>query len=814
MKALYLTVASVLLLVAPANGAPIDFNKNGSVDPFEDPATPIDDRVEDLLSQMTVEEKTCQCTTLYGYPRVLMDSEPTPGWKKRVWKDGIGNIDEHCNGYGNRRKVLKGPPSEIPATLNKTQRWFVEETRLGVPAEFTNEGMRGACVTGGTSFPAQLNLGCSWDRDLLSEVGRVVATENRALGYTNTYAPILDLPRDPRWGRMVECYGEEPYLVSELGVRMVKGLQANGTSSTLKHYAVYAVPEGGRDDKARTAPSVGFRELHTLYMRPFRRAIQEAGARGVMSSYNDYDGEVVTASKYFLIDLLRKEYGFDGYVVSDSEAVEFVFTKHRIAATYKEAVAKTLIGGMNVRTTFRQPETFTLPLRQAVADGLLPMADLDQRVREVLRYKFKVGLFDQPYVEDPAAADSVVGSEEHQAIAKRASGESIVLLKNDGLLPLDLSKHSKVLLAGPNLHGDHFGVSRYGPQRIEVPDMEASMRATFGDRVEFLTAKGCGIVDANFPESDILPADPNDKEQALIDEAVAAAQQCDLAVLFLGGHPDKTVGESYSRTSLRLPGHQETLLKAIHATGTPVVLVLVDGRPTTINWADRHVPAIVFAGFGGQHGGAALAETLLGEINPSGKTTVTWPKHVGQVPYAFPYKPWSRSAGRARVDGALYPFGHGLSYTSFAYSDLEIANHKPSLGEPVTVRCKISNTGSITGAEVAQLYLKDLVASVNRSAVELSGFERVKLAPGESKTVEFTISDEQLQLMNLDNEWVVEPGRFAVYIGASSEDIRLPAPKAESGKKAKGNTGFPIIQKKLTQEPSENLAANEFEVQP
>ncbi|CAN0350326.1 unnamed protein product, partial [Ectocarpus sp. 4 AP-2014] len=273
-----------------------------------------------------------------------------------------------------------------------------EETRLGIPAEFTNEGMRGACATGCTSFPAQLNLGCSWDRQLIGEVGRIVATENRVLGYTNTYAPILDLPRDPRWGRMVECYGEDPYLVSEMGLQMVKGVQAHGSSSTLKHYAVYAVPEGGRDYRARTAPSVGFREMHTLYMRPFRRAIQEGKARGVMSSYNDYDGEVVTASKYFLIELLREQYGFDGYVVSDSEAVEYVFTKHRIAESYKEAVAKTLIGGMNVRTTFRSPEGFVEPLRKAIAEGLLPMADLDARVREVLSYKFRIRLFDQPYV--------------------------------------------------------------------------------------------------------------------------------------------------------------------------------------------------------------------------------------------------------------------------------------------------------------------------------------------------------------------------------------------------------------------------------
>ena len=804
----------VVLCVVKGVAAPIDFNKNGKVDPYEDPSVSIEKRVEDLLSRMTVEEKTCQATTLYGYPRVLMDSEPTPKWKERVWKDGIGNIDEHCNGYGKKDKVLKGPPSIIPKTLNKTQRWFVEETRLGIPCEFTNEGIRGACVSQGTSFPAQQGLGCTWNRALIAEVGRVTARENKALGFSNTYAPILDLPRDPRWGRIVECYGEDPYLVSELGVVMVKALQANGTTSSPKHYCAYAVPEGGRDDRARTAPSIGPRELHSLYMRPFRRAFMEGKAHGTMSSYNDWDGDPVSASKYFLTDLLRGEYGFEGYVVSDSEAVEYIYTKHRVVPDYKHGVAAALAAGLNVRTTFRQPETFTLPLRDAVKEGILPMETLDQRTREVLRYKFSIGLFDNPYVTDPEASDKIVGCAEHHEVARRASEQSIVLLKNDALLPLDAGKLKKVLVCGPNARDSHFGVSRYGPQNIKVDNMDESVRKALGSDVEVLFAKGCDLVDKRFPESDILPEPPTAKEQSLIDEAVAKAKESDVVLLFLGGKNHITVGESASRSSLDLPGHQETLLKALHAAGKPVVLVLVDGRPSSINWADKHIPAIVYAGFGGQHGGAALADILLGKVNPSAKSSFTWPKSVGQLPYAFPYKPASRSAGRARVDGSLYPFGHGLSYTSFKYENLKIAKQKVKQGEPVKISFTLTNIGKVKGAEVPQIYLHDVACSVNRWFIELAGFERIELDPGESREVSFTLTDEQLRVLDLDMKWTVEPGVFRVYVGSSSEDIRLPANafKDPAWGGQVGNAGFPVGKKSLDPEPERALAVNEFQV--
>ena len=377
----------------------IDFNKNGRKDIYEDPAQPVEKRVEDLLSQMTVEEKTCQLATLYGYGRVLRDSLPVEAWKQEIWKDGIGNIDEMLNGVGgksSREPHLLYPFSNHAEAINAVQRWFVEETRLGIPVDFSNEGIHGLNHTKATPLPAPIAIGSTWNRDLVYQAGEIAGQEARALGYTNVYAPILDVVRDPRWGRTLECYGEDPYLIAELGKEMVLGIQSQGVASTLKHYAVYSVPKGGRDGDCRTDPHVAPRELHNLYLYPFRRVVREARPLGVMSSYNDWDGVPVTSSHYFLTELLREEYGFEGYVVSDSDAVEYVFNKHHVAPTYEDAVRQVLEAGLNVRTNFTPPSDFILPVRQLLADQKIAMATVDKRVAEVLRVKFRLGLFDQP----------------------------------------------------------------------------------------------------------------------------------------------------------------------------------------------------------------------------------------------------------------------------------------------------------------------------------------------------------------------------------------------------------------------------------
>ncbi|HYJ47421.1 MAG TPA: glycoside hydrolase family 3 N-terminal domain-containing protein, partial [Pyrinomonadaceae bacterium] len=376
----------------------IDLNKNGRMDVYENPRAEINARVEDLLSQMTLEEKTCQTATLYGFNRVLKDELPTPEWKRQVWKDGIANIDEHLNGWGpGSSSIYARDISKHVWAMNEVQRFFIEETRLGIPADFTNEGLRGVAFLTSTSFPSQLSVGHTWDRELVREIGRITAREARALGYTNIYAPTLDASRDQRWGRVEDTYGEEPYLISRLGVEMVRGLQENYTvAATAKHFAVYSYGKGAREGQARTDPQTSPREVENVFLPPFRAAIKEGGLLGIMSSYNDYDSVPVTGSHYWLTERLRKDFGFRGYVVSDSGAVEYLYNKHGVATDMKDAVRQSIEAGLNVKTNFTKPEDFILPLRELVREGKVSMKTLDDRVRDVLRVKFTVGLFDHP----------------------------------------------------------------------------------------------------------------------------------------------------------------------------------------------------------------------------------------------------------------------------------------------------------------------------------------------------------------------------------------------------------------------------------
>ncbi|MGL4228135.1 MAG: glycoside hydrolase family 3 protein, partial [Tannerellaceae bacterium] len=395
----------------------IDFNKNGKRDIYEDPSQSIDARVQDLLHQMSLEEKTCQMATLYGSGRVLKDSMPTELWSSEIWKDGIGNIDEQHNGLGKFKSQFSFPYRTSVDARHTMQRWFVENTRLGIPVDFTNEGIRGLCHDRATFFPAQCGQGATWNKDLIARIGEVTAKEANALGYTNIYSPILDIAQDPRWGRVVECYGEDPFLVGTLGKQMITALQKENLVATPKHFAVYSIPVGGRDEDTRTDPHVAPREMRTLYLEPFRMAFQEAGALGVMSSYNDYDGVPVSASSYFLTDILRKDWGFKGYVVSDSEAVEFVHTKHKVAETLVDAAAAVVNAGLNIRTQFTPPQDFILPLREAIACGKVSQQMLDTRVAEILRIKFYLGLFDNPYRGNAKEVEKIVHSQEHKQVS-------------------------------------------------------------------------------------------------------------------------------------------------------------------------------------------------------------------------------------------------------------------------------------------------------------------------------------------------------------------------------------------------------------
>lgn len=752
----------------------IDFNKNGRMDIYENPNASIDDRVKDLLKQMTLEEKTCQMATLYGSGRVLKDAWPTPEWKQEIWKDGIANIDEQANGLGTFGSQISYPYSNSVNNRQTIQRWFVENTRLGIPVDFTNEGIRGLNHDHATMFPAQCAQGASWDKELISKIAEVEGKEAVALGYTNIYSTILDLAQDPRWGRVVESYGEDPYLVGELGKRMIMGLQKQGLVSTPKHFAVYSVPVGGRDGGTRTDPHVAPREMRTLYMEPFRKAMMEAKPLGVMSSYNDYDGEPITGSHRFLTDILRGEYGFGGYVVSDSEAVEFLLTKHHIAKDEVDAVAKAVNAGLNVRTNFTMPDKFIVPLRQAIAEGKITMQTIDSRVSDVLKVKFLMGLFDNPYKGDQRKVDALVHCKEHQALSLRAALEGIVLLKNENnMLPLSKSL-GKVAVIGPNADEVKLLESRYGPANAPLKTVLQGVKDILPQaQVEY--AKGCDIIDKYFPESELYEIPLDADEQKMMDEAVEKASKADVAIMVLGGN-ELTVREEYSRTSLNLAGRQEQLLKAVKATGTPVVLVLVDGRASTINWAQKNVDAIVHAWFPGEFTGTAIAQVLFGDYNPGGKLAVTFPKSVGQVPFAFPMKPGSDSDGRVRVAHALYPFGYGLSYTTFKYANMQLSRPEISSQDSVVVSCQVANDGKREGEEVVQLYLHDDVSSVTRYVKELRGFERIHLQAGETKTVSFVLTPQEFGMWTNpqgQEKFEVEPGSFTLMIGSSSEDIRL-----------------------------------------
>ena len=766
----------------------IDFNKNGIKDIYEDPAATLDARIENLLQQMTLEEKTCQMVTLYGYKRVLKDALPTPEWKQMLWKDGIGAIDEHLNGF----QQWGLPPSDNenvwPASrhawaLNEIQRFFVEDTRLGIPVDFTNEGIRGVESYKATNFPTQLGLGHTWNRELIRQVGLITGREARMLGYTNVYAPILDVGRDQRWGRYEEVYGESPYLVAELGIEMVRGLQHNHqVAATAKHFAAYSNNKGAREGMARVDPQMTPREVENIHIYPFKRVIREAGLLGVMSSYNDYDGIPIQGSYYWLTTRLRKEMGFRGYVVSDSDAVEYLYTKHNTAKDMKEAVRQSVEAGLNVRCTFRSPDSFVLPLRELVKEGGLSEEVINDRVRDILRVKFLIGLFDAPYQTDLAGADDEVEKEANEAVALQASRESIVLLKNtDNTLPLNIDKIKKIAVCGPNADEEGYALTHYGPLAVEVTTVLEGIREKAQGKAEVLYTKGCDLVDAHWPESEIMEYPLTPDEQTEIDRAAANARQADVAVVVLGGG-QRTCGENKSRTSLELPGHQLKLLQAVQATGKPVILILINGRPLSVNWADKFVPAILEAWYPGSKGGTAVADILFGDYNPGGKLTVTFPKTVGQIPFNFPYKPASQIDGgknpgpdgnMSRINGALYPFGYGLSYTTFEYSDLEITPKVITPNQKATIRLKVTNTGKRAGDEVVQLYTRDILSSVTTYEKNLAGFERIHLKPGESKEIVFTLDRKHLELLNADMKWTVEPGEFAIMAGASSEDIRL-----------------------------------------
>lgn len=755
----------------------IDRNKNGKQDPFENPELSVDERIADLLGQMNMDEKTAQMGTIYGFKRVLKDPRPTEKWKTRVWKDGIGNIDEHCNGVKHFDENVE--LENHCDVLNEIQRWFIEETRLGIPVDFTNEGIRGVCHSNASNFPTQIGVGATWDKELVRRIGEITAIEGKALGYSNIYSPILDVVRDPRWGRTVECYGESPFHVGELGKQQCLGIQSKGVGSTVKHFATYSTPNGGRDGKGRTDPQIPLRDMHEILMQPFEKVIKEAKPWGAMSSYNTYDGVPVTSSPYFLTDLLRGEYGFRGYVVSDSGAVDRLKSQHKTAKDWETAIVHAVTAGLNVRTNFQDTKKFVLPLRKVVKEGRISEEIIDSRVTDVLRVKFELGLFDDPFA-DREKVTEIVHSAEHEAVTLEAARKAIVLLKNDGTLPLDPGAFANVLVTGPLADDPLPMISRYGPGRSDVITPLAGVKALLGDKAKVTHAKGCHYFDKLFPASDILRGDPDEEARAGIDEAVKLAEQSDLIIACVGDTHD-TVGESKTRLSLDLPGHQDLLVQELAKTGKPVIVVLMPGRAMSINWIEQNIPGVVCAWHGGEKVGQAIAETLFGDYNPGGKLPITFPKSVGQIPLAFPARNGAHGGqskghdpngwGTSRVRGPLYSLGHGLSYTTFDYENLKIEPATPTAEDKITITCDVTNTGDRDSDNVVQLYIRDVLGTITPYTKVLRGFERVAISAGETKTVTFELDPlRDLKVMGPEHTWIVEPGDFEVMIAESSSD--------------------------------------------
>jgi beta-glucosidase len=744
---------------------------------YLDPTQPVDRRVADLLGRMTLEEKVAQTLALWKQKERITgeDGSFSPEKAAKEIPHGIGQIARPSELRDAPSRLRLGP-RENANFVNAVQKWLVENTRLGIPALTHEEALHGLTAIRGTHFPAPIGLASAWDPGLLERVMSVAALEARARGTHQVLSPVLDLARDPRWGRTEETYGEDPYLVARLGVAAIRGYQ--GTSQTLakdkvfataKHFAVHGPNEGG----INTAPSsVSERVVREEYLAPFEAAVVEASVMAVMPSYNEIDGVPAHKNRWLLERVLRREWGFQGLVVSDYFAIEQMQTRHGVAADLADAARQALEAGVDIELP--DPKAY-LTLAEQIRAGLVSEAALDRCVARVLRAKFLAGLFEDPYA-DPERAERVSNAPEHQALALEAARRALVLLKNEGgLLPLDRRKLKAIAVVGPNAKGVRLGAYSRDPGR--GVDVLTGIREKAGPGIRVLYAEGVRITEhePDWYQDKVVLGDPA-KNRRRIQEAVAAVRHADVAVVVVGTN-ESTSREAWSDShlgdvaDLRLPSQQEDLVEAVRKTGKPVVVVLNNGRPLAIPRIAETVPAILEGFYVGQEGGTAVGEALFGDVNPGGKLPISFPRHVGQLPVHYSRKPTSFRGYLDLTREPLYPFGHGLSYTTFTIDNLKVAPEKIGPAGRATVTVEVANTGTRAGDEVVQLYLRQRVASVTRPVKQLRGFERVSLAPGEKKTVRFTLGPEALTLIDEDMARVVEPGLFDVMVGNSSTNV-------------------------------------------
>jgi beta-glucosidase len=744
--------------------------------PYKDARLPVDVRVSDLLARMTAAEKIAQLVGIWDQTAKVQDASGTFDAAKA--RDVLGN----GLGQSSRPSEVKGAnpgrrePRQQAIFTNALQRWVVENTRLGIPVMFHEEALHGLAAPKATNFPVPIALASTWDPALVERLMSAAALEARARGCQIVLSPVLDLARDPRWGRTEETYGEDPYLVSRMGVAAIRGYQ--GTSlplgkdkvfATAKHFAAHGPHEGG----INTAPTnISERELRTDLLFPFRTAFAEAKPYAVMPSYNELDGVPSHKNKWLIQRVLREEWGFPGLVVSDYYAVRQLWERHAVAADLADAARQALEAGIDIEL----PDAEAFPtLVEQLKDGRISESTIDRAVGRGLRAKFLAGLFDDPYV-DPDRAEKVANTPEHQALALDAARKAIVLLKNDkGLLPLDRGKLRTIAVIGPNAKGVHLG--GYSGEPGRGVSLLQGITEKAGPGVKVLYAKGVRITEheARWTQDKVEFGDPT-KNRQRIQEAVGVARQAEVTVLVIGTN-ESTSREAWAdnhlgdMADLALTGQQDELVEAVRAIGKPVVVFLINGRPVAIPRIAETVPAILEGFYLGQEGGTAAAEVLFGDVNSGGKLPISVPRHVGQLPVYYNRKPTSFRPYLGMSREPLWPFGHGLSYTTFKLDNLRVAPQQIGPAGRALVTVEVTNAGPRAGDEVVQLYIRDKVSSVTRPVKELRGFERVTLGLGERKTVSFTLGPEALSLLDEQMHRVVEPGRFDVMVGQSSASV-------------------------------------------
>lgn len=749
--------------------------------PYRDPAISAEKRVKDLLSRMSLEEKAAQMLCIWQQkPKTLVDADGNfdLAKAKEFFRQGhgLGQVGRPSDaGKGlNARKMAE--------TTNAIQKFFIENSRLGIPVVFHEECLHGHAAVDGTSYPQPIALAATFNPELIESIFTATALEARSRGAHQALTPVVDVARDPRWGRVEETYGEDPFLVSRMGIAAVHGFQGDGKFrdkarmiATLKHCVGHGQPESGMN----CAPAnVSLRVLRETFLFTFKEALQKGGAISVMPSYNEVDGVPSHANKWLLRDVLQKEFGFKGYYVSDYFAIwELGYRPdthgHFVAADKKESTRLAVEAGVNIELP--DPDCY-LEMVDLVKKRVLKESQLDELVAPMLLWKFKLGLFDDPYV-DPEVADRVVGCDEHSKLARQSAREVITLLKNEGgLAPLDLSKYKTIAVIGPNadrtLLGGYSGVPKHEVRVLE------GIKARVGNRAKVLYSEGCKItIGGNWNQDAVVPSNP-EEDRKQIAEAVEVAKQADLIILAIGGN-EQTSREAWGlnhmgdRASLDLVGRQEELVRAMLATGQPVVALLYNGRPLSINYLVQNVPVIFECWYLGQENGHAVADVLFGDVNPSGKLPISIPRSAGHLPVFYNYKPSARRGYLFDDVSPLFAFGYGLSYTTFSIQNVRLEKKTMKANGSSRVIADVTNTGEREGSEVVQMYIRDVVSSATRPVKELKGFQKVTLDPGQKRTVGFDITPDSLAFYDVNMKYVVEPGDFTIMVGNSSRDEDL-----------------------------------------